>query len=173
MSATQYDENLFNSEQSDYNSEINNYLTKVNAFKSEYMTKLNAERQKNEALGAMFEGSGLIGMDVVHKITSSKAFALLTVYVKKKLEDPDSMPSKMLGLVKNKLKGVIKSGLGIDLDSPGNAVWKQAYNTMKMSREDLAQLAKGNSGPIQAKLHSQFIAVVEKNYPKILDHVRP
>jgi ElaB/YqjD/DUF883 family membrane-anchored ribosome-binding protein len=153
----------FNSELGNYNASINNYLTSLNEFKQEAIE----QQQKNEQLGSFFEGTGLIGMDVVHKIISSKGFAYLTAYLKKQFQDPNSLPSQWVNATKGKFKTVVGKALGVDLND-GNSVWGDAFNAMNLSKDDFAELSKGNMAPLRQKLQDQFIKTVQENAPKLV-----
>ena len=157
----------YNSELVGYNSAISNYQTKLDAYKQEVADS----HLQNEQLSQYLEGTGLLAVDVVHKIITSKAFAMFTTYVKKSLEDPNSLSSKLLGSVKGHLKGVIQKSLGIDLDKPENFVWKGAFDQMSLTKDDIKSAIKGDLGPIRSKLQDQFVKTVQDKAPEIMKTV--
>ena len=154
--------NDYNSELAGYNSTMQNYLTKLNEYKQEAMS----QKVQNEQMSQYIEGTGLLAFDVVGKIMQSKPFALFTAYVKKSLQDPNSIPSRLLGSLKSKLKTVVQSTLGLNLDNPDNFVWKQAFNAMNISKTDLQKMVSGDLTPLRTKLNDKFIKVVQDHAQK-------
>jgi len=164
MSLSEYQLSDFNNELASYNAQTSNYLATLNEYKQEALE----QQQKNEQMASFFEGTGLIGMDVISKIIKSKGFAFVTAYVKKQLDDPNSLPSQFVQLAKGKLKGAVKSSLGIDLDDPKNGVWSSAFDSMKITKDDLVSLSKGDIAPLRQKLQDQFIKTVQEKAPEIV-----
>ena len=158
----------FNAELAGYNSQMQNYMYELSQWKQD----IGAQQQQNEQIASFIQGSGMIGTDVIGKIISSKPFAMFTAYLERHLSLSDIVPKEFVDIAKNKLKEVIKQSTGIDLDKPSNVAWKESFDKMGLSFDDLKkiglELKDGKTDFLKQKLEDGFIKAVQSKGPEIV-----